>query len=224
MKALECKDVHKTYGKGNQAAYALRGISASFEEDCFYSVIGKSGSGKSTLLHVLSGLIDMDEGDVFYEGKSLSSMDEQEKELLKKSIGIVFQNYQLLPELTVKENILLPIVLQENEIKEDWCNEIMEKLQIMDIQDKYPDELSGGQQQRCAIGRAFINHPKFLFCDEPTGNLDKKTSESVLEFLLEIRDLCKPTIILVTHDLDIARSADVVLHIEDGKLVGDDHE
>ncbi len=224
MKALECKDVHKTYGKGNQAAYALRGISASFEEDCFYSVIGKSGSGKSTLLHVLSGLIDMDEGDVFYEGKSLSSMDEQEKELLKKSIGIVFQNYQLLPELTVKENILLPIVLQENEIEEDWCNEIMEKLQIMDIQDKYPDELSGGQQQRCAIGRAFINHPKFLFCDEPTGNLDKKTSESVLEFLLEIRDLCKPTIILVTHDLDIARSADVVLHIEDGKLVGDDHE
>ena len=224
MKALECKDVHKTYGKGNQAAYALRGISASFEEDCLYSVIGKSGSGKSTLLHVLSGLIDMDEGDVFYEGKSLSSMDEQEKELLKKSIGIVFQNYQLLPELTVKENILLPIVLQENEIEEDWCNEIMEKLQIMDIQDKYPDELSGGQQQRCAIGRAFINHPKFLFCDEPTGNLDKKTSESVLEFLLEIRDLCKPTIILVTHDLDIARSADVVLHIEDGKLVGDDHE
>ena len=224
MKALECKDVHKTYGKGNQAAYALRGISASFEEDCFYSVIGKSGSGKSTLLHVLSGLIDMDEGDVFYEGKSLSSMDEQEKELLKKSIGIVFQNYQLLPELTVKENILLPIVLQENEIEEDWCNEIMEKLQIMDIQDKYPEELSGGQQQRCAIGRAFINHPKFLFCDEPTGNLDKKTSESVLEFLLEIRDLCKPTIILVTHDLDIARSADVVLHIEDGKLVGDDHE
>ncbi len=224
MKILECKDVHKTYGKGNQAAYALRGISASFEEDCFYSVIGKSGSGKSTLLHVLSGLIDMDEGEVFYEGKSLSSMNEQEKVSLKKSIGIVFQNYQLLPELTVKENILLPIVLQENDIEEDWCNEIMEKLQITDIKDKYPDELSGGQQQRCAIGRALINHPKFLFCDEPTGNLDKKTSESVLQLLLEIRELCKPTIILVTHDLDIARSADVVLHIVDGKLVGDDYE
>ncbi len=224
MKILECKDVHKTYGKGNQAAYALRGISASFEEDCFYSVIGKSGSGKSTLLHVLSELIDMDEGEVFYEGKSLSSMNEQEKVSLKKSIGIVFQNYQLLPELTVKENILLPIVLQENDIEEDWCNEIMEKLQITDIKDKYPDELSGGQQQRCAIGRALINHPKFLFCDEPTGNLDKKTSESVLQLLLEIRELCKPTIILVTHDLDIARSADVVLHIVDGKLVGDDYE
>ncbi len=224
MKVLECKNLHKTYGKGNHASYALRGISFSFEEGCFYSVIGKSGSGKSTLLHVLSGLIDADEGDIFYEGISFSSMNEKEKESFKKKIGIVFQNYQLLPELTVKENILLPVVLFENEVDENWCHEIMEKLQITDIQDKYPDELSGGQQQRCAIGRAFINHPKFLFCDEPTGNLDKKTSESVLNFLLEIRELCKPTIILVTHDLDIARSADVILHIEDGKLIGDYNE
>ncbi len=224
MKVLECKNLHKTYGKGNHASYALRGISASFKEDCFYSVIGKSGSGKSTLLHVLSGLVDFDEGEVLYEGISLSSMNEQEKEALKKKIGIVFQNYQLLPELTVKENILLPIVLLGEEADETWCNKIMEKLQITEIQDKYPDELSGGQQQRCALGRAFINHPKYLFCDEPTGNLDKKTSESVLEFLLEIRELCKPTIILVTHDLDIARSADVILHIEDGKLIGDYNE
>ncbi len=221
MKILECKNLHKTYGKGNHASYALRGISVSFEENCFYSVIGKSGSGKSTLLHVLSGLIDYDKGEVLYEGVSLSSMNEQEKESLKKKIGIVFQNYQLLPELTVKENILLPIVLLGEEVDDAWCNKIMEKLQITEIQNKYPDELSGGQQQRCAIGRAFINHPKYLFCDEPTGNLDKKTSESVLEFLLEIRELCKPTIILVTHDLDIARSADVILHIEDGKLIGD---
>ncbi len=224
MKMLECKDIHKTYGKGNHAAYALRGISATFEEDCFYSIIGKSGSGKSTLLHVLSGLVDMDKGDVLYEGKSLSTMNEKEKESLKKNIGIVFQNYQLLPELTVKENILLPIVLHGDEVDETWCDEILQKLQITDIKDKYPDELSGGQQQRCAIGRAFINHPKFLFCDEPTGNLDKKTSESVLQLLLEIREMCKPTIILVTHDLDIARSADVVLHIEDGRLIGDYHE
>lgn len=224
MKVLECKNLHKTYGKGNHASYALRGISASFEEDCFYSVIGKSGSGKSTLLHVLSGLVNFDEGEVLYEGVSLSSMNEQEKETLKRKIGIVFQNYQLLPELTVKENILLPIVLLREEVDDAWCNKIMEKLQITDIQNKYPDELSGGQQQRCAIGRAFIKHPKYLFCDEPTGNLDKKTSASVLEFLLEIRELCKPTIILVTHDLDIARSADVILHIEDGKLIGDYNE
>ena len=113
----------------------------------------------------------------------------------------------------------MPAVLLEEKCDEEWCDVILEKLQMTDIQSKYPDQLSGGQQQRCAIGRAFMNRPKYLFCDEPTGNLDKKTSESVLNFLLEIKELTKPTIILVTHDLDIARSADVVLHIEDGKLV-----
>lgn len=146
-------------------------------------------------------------------------MNEQQLEHIKKKTGIVFQNYQLLPELTVRENILLPTVLLEEKCDEEWCDVILEKLQMTDIQSKYPDQLSGGQQQRCAIGRAFMNRPEYLFCDEPTGNLDKKTSESVLNFMLEIKQLTKPTIILVTHDLDIARSADVVLHIEDGKLV-----
>jgi putative ABC transport system ATP-binding protein len=224
MSILQCENLHKTYGKGNHSSYAVRGITASFEMDTFYSIIGKSGSGKSTFLHLLSGLLKPDEGEIIYDGIPLSSMNEKQIEQIKKQTGIIFQNYQLLPELTVRENILLPSILFDEEENKEWCDEILDKLQITDIQDKYPSELSGGQQQRCAIGRAFINHPKYLFCDEPTGNLDKKTSESVLNFLLEIRELSNPTIVLVTHDLDIARSADVVLHIEDGKLVGDLYE
>ena len=148
-------------------------------------------------------------------------MNDTQIENMKKEIGIVFQNYQLLPELTVNENILLPCILLQQPIETHWCNEILDKLEITDIQNKYPAQLSGGQQQRCAIARAFINHPTLLFCDEPTGNLDKKTSESILNFLLEIQRFSKTTIILVTHDLDIARSADKILHIEDGTLVGD---
>ena len=219
MCALRCENIHKIYGKSKQATYAVRGISVEFQENTFYSVIGKSGSGKSTLIHLLSGLLKADRGEIFYDEQPLSTMNEQQLAHIKKETGIVFQNYQLLPELTVRENILLPAVLLDEKCDEEWCDVILEKLQLTEIQSKYPDQLSGGQQQRCAIGRAFMNRPKYLFCDEPTGNLDKKTSESVLNFLLEIKELTKPTIILVTHDLDIARSADVVLNIEDGKLV-----
>lgn len=221
MTFIRCENVHKIYGNGGNATHAVNGITASFDRGVFYSIIGRSGSGKSTFLYLLSGLLDFDEGEILYEDVALSTMSPRQKLQLKRSIGFIFQDYQLLPELTVKENIMLPCFLREENADEMWCDEIMEKLQISDLKDKYPDQLSGGQQQRTAIARAFMTRPSVLFCDEPTGNLDKKSGEDVLNLLLEIRELYNPTVILVTHDLDIARSADVILHIEDGRLVGE---
>ncbi|MGM9942446.1 MAG: ABC transporter ATP-binding protein [Bulleidia sp.] len=221
MKGIRCENLHKIYGKGDGATHAVRGVNAVFEPGTFYSIIGKSGSGKSTLLYLLSGLLNMDEGEIFYDDVPLSTMKEEEKLQLKRRISLVFQNYQLLPELTVRENILLPCFLHDEQIDQTWCDVILDRLQIREIENKYPDQLSGGQQQRTAIGRAFMTKPEYLFCDEPTGNLDRKTSESVLHLLLEVRDLCNPLIILATHDLDIARSADIVMHIEDGQFIQD---
>ena len=221
MKGIRCENLHKIYGKGDGATHAVRGVNASFEQGTFYSIIGESGSGKSTLLYLLSGLLKLDQGEIFYDDVPLSVMKEEEKIHLKRRISLIFQDYQLLPELTVRENILLPCLLHEEQADQAWCDVILDRLQIREIENKYPDQLSGGQQQRTAIGRAFMTKPEYLFCDEPTGNLDRKTSESVLQLLMEVRDLCDPLIILVTHDLDIARSADIVLHIADGMFIQD---
>ena len=221
MKGIRCENLHKIYGKGDGATHAVRGVNVSFEQGTFYSIIGESGSGKSTLLYLLSGLLKLDQGEIFYDDVPLSVMKEEEKIHLKRRISLIFQDYQLLPELTVRENILLPCFLHEEQADQEWCDAILDRLQIREIENKYPDQLSGGQQQRTAIGRAFMTKPEYLFCDEPTGNLDRKTSESVLHLLMEVRDLCDPLIILVTHDLDIARSADIVLHIEDGMFIQD---
>ena len=221
MKGIRCENLHKIYGKGDGATHAVRGVNVSFEQGTFYSIIGESGSGKSTLLYLLSGLLKLDQGEIFYDDVPLSVMKEEEKIHLKRRISLIFQDYQLLPELTVRENILLPCLLHEEQADQAWCDVILDRLQIREIENKYPDQLSGGQQQRTAIGRAFMTKPEYLFCDEPTGYLDRKTSESVLQLLMEVRDLCDPLIILVTHDLDIARSADIVLHIEDGMFIQD---
>lgn len=160
-------------------------------------------------------------GEIFYDDIPLSSMKEEEKIHLKRRISLILQDYQLFPELTVRENILLPCFLHEEQVDQEWCDVILNRLQIREIENKYPDQLSGGQQQRTAFGRAFMTRPEYLFCDEPTGNLDRKTSESVLHLLMEVRDLCNPLIILVTHDLDIARSVYIVPHIEDGMFIQD---
>lgn len=221
MNVIRCENLHKIFGTGAAKTAAIRGITASFECGKVYSVIGKSGSGKSTLLYLLSGILSPDQGEVYYGEYQLSTMSRSGLEKIRRQqVGIIFQDYQLLPELTVMENILLPQVLDHREPDYEWCRQIMDRLEIADIENKSPAELSGGQQQRVAIGRAIMNRPAFLFADEPTGNLDKRTSESVLNFLLEVRGLYNPMILLVTHDLDIARSADTILHIEDGKLVG----
>lgn len=220
MAYIRCENLCKSFGRGTIRTNAIRGITASFTGGEFYSVIGKSGSGKSTFLHLLSGILSPDEGAVYYDDVALSSMDKRALESLRRrQVGVIFQDFQLLPELTAEENIILPQILDDREPDIDWCNTILERLEIADIAQKYPYELSGGEQQRVSIGRAIMKRPAFLFADEPTGNLDKQTSESVLNFLIEVRNLYNPMILLVTHDLDIARSADHVLHIEDGKLL-----
>lgn len=219
MSEIKCENICKSFGIGPSKVNAVRGITASFSTGVFYSVIGKSGSGKSTLLHLLSGILSPSSGQIFYDGVALDSLNKREMEKLRRTqVGFIFQDYQLLPELTVRENIILPLILNQSPIDNDWCNTILERLEIKDIANKYPQELSGGQQQRVAIGRAMVHRPPYIFADEPTGNLDKKTRESVLNLLVEARSLYDPMILLVTHDLDIARSADLVLYLEDGKL------
>lgn len=219
MHEIRCDQLSKTFGTGAGAVEAVRGVTASFCSGTFYSIIGKSGSGKSTLLNMLSGLLEPTSGKVYYDGVEISKLSRRETEKVRRTqVGFIFQDYQLLPELTVKENIILPQILNDSPVDEVWCNTILERLEITDIAHKYPQELSGGQQQRVAIGRAIIHRPPFIFADEPTGNLDRKTREAVLGLLLEIRSLYDPMILLVTHDLDIARSADTILYIEDGRF------
>lgn len=219
MDSIYCENLEKSFGNGPNKTDAVRGVSYTFRANTFYSIIGKSGSGKSTLLYLLSGLLRPDSGKVLYDDVLIHDLSAREQERLRRQqIGFVFQDYQLLPELTVKENIILPQILDDREIDYDWCDQILETLEMTPHADKYPFELSGGQQQRTAIGRAIINRPRFLFTDEPTGNLDKQTSESVLNLFLKIHQMYDPMILVVTHDLDIARSADIVLHMEDGKL------
>lgn len=225
MKAISCENLCKTFGSGNNAVHAVNGITAQFEPGTFYSIIGRSGSGKSTFLYLLSGILMPDQGEVYYGKYALSQMKQRQLERYRRRhTGFIFQDYRLLEELTVKENILLPAVLDGKDPDMEWCDAVMESLSITDIANRFPFELSGGQQQRTAIGRAIMNKPSCLFADEPTGNLDKKTGEAVLDFLLHIRKLYKPMILLVTHDLDIARSADVMLQIEDGRLVRNGYE
>lgn len=225
MKAIRCENLCKTFGSGNNAVHAVNGITAQFEPGTFYSIIGRSGSGKSTFLYLLSGILMPDQGEVYYGKYALSQMKQRQLERYRRRhTGFIFQDYRLLEELTVKENILLPAVLDGKDPDMEWCDAVMESLSITDNANRFPFELSGGQQQRTAIGRAIMNKPSCLFADEPTGNLDKKTGEAVLDFLLRIRDLYRPMILLVTHDLDIARSADVMLQIEDGRLVRNGYE
>ena len=219
MATIRCENICKSFGKGNAKTDAVQGITATFSTGNFYSIIGKSGSGKSTLLHLLSGILQPDSGCIYYNDVPIHTMRRSELDMVRRTqVGFVFQDYQLLPEITVKENILMPLILNHSPIDEQWCTKIMGALNISGIADKYPHTLSGGEQQRVAIGRAIIHRPPFFFADEPTGNLDKKSSGAVLNLLLEIRKLYDPMILLVTHDLDIARSADKLFHIEDGKL------
>lgn len=218
--AICCCDLVKNYGSKEKQVKAIRNLSMQVASGTFASIIGKSGSGKSTLLYLLSGLLMPDQGKVWLLGKELGGMSPAEMERFRRrKIGFVFQNYQLLPELTVYENIILPKILDGTPVDEAWAEEIMETLGLRTLCSRYPQQLSGGQQQLAAIGRAFIHRPEIIFADEPTGNLDSRTGEEVLDLLLTVRRLYGPTILLVTHNLDLARSADKLFHLEDGCLL-----
>jgi len=219
MTELRCENVTLRYGAQETGAYAVRGISYTFRKGAFYSIIGKSGAGKTTLLQLLSGMLKPSSGRVLLGSRDLNSLDAHETAVTRReNFGFVFQDYQLLPELTAEENVLLPQLLGGGEADMAWCAKSLGCLGLDGLRDRYPDQLSGGEQQRCAIARAIANRPAFLFADEPTGNLDRKTRGDVLDFLLSVHQLYLPTIILVTHDLDVARSADILLRMEDGRL------
>lgn len=217
---LEAIDIEKTYGKGSLKVEALKKSSLKLQEGVFYAIIGKSGSGKSTLLHVLGGLDNPSSGKLLLEGKSVFDLKDSELSLLRRRrIGFVFQSFNLLDEHTVIENILMPIHLDGKEVDKDHLSEVINTLGIEDKINFYPDELSGGERQRVAIGRALISKPAIILADEPTGNLDENTGVEVLNLIKNLAQKFNQTIILVTHDLEIAKTADTIITLCDGYIV-----
>lgn len=216
---LKADDIYKTYKSRSGEVNALRGISVSFQEKLCYAIIGKSGSGKSTLLHVLGCLNQPDAGQVTFEGQDIYSWKDREQAIFRRRhMGFVFQQFNLVPEYTVRQNITLPLQLDGKRPDDEFYQEIVELLHISDKGTKYPWELSGGEQQRVAIARSIMAKPQIVFADEPTGNLDKKTSDETIDLLFKSAKRFGQTLILVTHDLDIARSADAIITIQDGKV------
>lgn len=216
---LEAVDIEKTYGKGSLKVEALKKSSLKIEEGVFYAIIGKSGSGKSTLLHILGGLDKPINGKLLLEGKSVFDLKDSEIALLRRRrIGFIFQSFNLLDEHTVIENILMPIHLDGKEVDKDHLEKIINTLGIEDKVNFYPDELSGGERQRVAIGRALISKPAIILADEPTGNLDENTGTEVLNLIKTLAKEFNQTIILVTHDLEIAKNADTIITLSDGYI------
>lgn len=217
---LKTENIYRTYETKSGMVRALRGISLEFERGLFYAIIGRSGSGKSTLLHVLGGLDKPTKGRVLVDGKDLSSYtDEQMAVFRRRYMGFVFQQYNLLDEYDVKNNICMPLKLDGRKPDARFFKEVLDMLDLADKLKKFPMELSGGEQQRVVIARSLLAKPQLVFADEPTGNLDKKTGEDTLRFLRECSSRFGQTLIMVTHDLEIARKADRVIKIEDGKIV-----
>lgn len=216
---LRTENIEKIYGKGPLKVHALKPCNLEIEEGLFYAIVGKSGSGKSTLLHILGGLDKPTRGKLYLEGQSVFDLKDSELAVLRRRrIGFVFQAYNLLQEHTVIENILMPIHLDGKEPDMDHFNEVVKSLDIEEKLNYYPDELSGGQRQRVAIARALISKPAIVLADEPTGNLDEKTGQEVIKLIKESAKKFNQTIVLVTHDLEIAAEADRVITISDGRI------
>ena len=215
---IKTQNLTKTYGKGEGKVTALDGVDITIKDGEMVAIIGKSGSGKSTLLNLLGGLDKATEGKVFYDDKDLSTMnDSRLSEFRLKNIGFVFQFFDLIPELTAEENVMFPAKLAKK--KETSEGELYSALDINDRVKHYPAELSGGQQQRAAIARALINNPDVILCDEPTGNLDKKSGEEVMNLLKKLNEEQNKTVIIVTHDSEIAAQCSRTIEISDGKTV-----
>lgn len=221
MSVLEATNLKKIYEIGKQNVHALDGVSLQVEEGEFIAVMGPSGSGKSTLLHLLGGLDQPSGGDITLAGIKVSLLSDQEATLLRRrNIGFVFQFYNLLPTLSAKENILLPLIIDGKKPKEyeNRLQELLTRVGLSDRADHRPSELSGGEQQRVSLARALITQPKVLLADEPTGNLDSRTGNQVMELLGELSRELHQTIIMVTHDPKAAAHADRVVFLQDGRI------
>lgn len=217
---LELKNVSCVLGKGETKTKALNDVSIKIPKGKSVAVIGPSGAGKSTLLNVMCGLEKINSGVIIYDGEDVTNYGERKwSELRLKEFGFVFQAFHLISSITVRDNIFLPAVMNGMKIDMDYYNEIAEKLGITEYEKKYPYQLSGGESQRVAIARALINHPKVIFADEPTGNLDSKNGDVVFDILLECARQFNQTLIFVTHDTAKSKLADRVLYIKDGVIV-----
>ncbi len=219
MSIIKTKNLIKEYGQGENTIFALNNVSIDLEEGEFVAIVGSSGSGKSTLLNMLGGLDFPTEGEIYVRGTRLSDLKGDDLTIFRRrNIGFVFQSYNLIPILSVYENIVMPLELDGIQADTDFINEICEKLKITDKLDQMPGQLSGGQQQRAAIARALSTKPAIILADEPTGNLDSKTSVEVAGLLKMSALAFHQTIALVTHDEEIAQMADRIIRIEDGRV------
>jgi putative ABC transport system ATP-binding protein len=219
MNILTTKKLKKYYGKDTNLVKALDGVDVAMEEGEFVAIVGTSGSGKSTLLHMLGGLDYATEGTVTIREREISAFNETELTIFRRrNIGFVFQNYNLVPVLNVYENIVLPIELDGNKVDEEFVEEIIKTLGIEDKKYSLPNQLSGGQQQRVAIARALATKPAIILADEPTGNLDTKTSQEVIGLLKTSGKKFNQTIVMITHNEALAQLCDRIIHIEDGKI------
>lgn len=220
MEILKVLNLTKIYGKGESKVVALDDVSFTVEKGEFVAIVGASGSGKSTLLHLIGGVDKPTKGQVFINDKDIYQMNDDALAIFRRrQIGLVYQFYNLIPILNVEENITLPLELDGRHVDENLLNDILKLLGLENRKNHLPNELSGGQQQRTSIGRALITKPSILLCDEPTGNLDSKASDEIMSILKKTNKDLKQTIIIITHNMEIAKLADRIIKIEDGKIV-----
>ena len=223
MEILRCEGIKKVYGTGNNKVAALQKVDLSVEKGEFVAIVGASGSGKSTLLHILGSVDKPTEGKVIIEGTDISALNQTRAAIFRRrKVGLVYQFYNLIPTLTIRKNILMPLLLDKKKPNQEYFEQVVSSLGIADKLESLPNQLSGGQQQRAAIARSLIYRPALLLADEPTGNLDQKNSREIIDMLkLSNRNL-KQTILLITHDEKIALEADRIVTIEDGQIISDE--
>lgn len=222
MEILRVENLCKQYGKGENKVIALNNVSFKVNKGEFVAIVGASGSGKSTLLHLIGGVDRPTSGKVFIDGKDIYKFNDDELAIFRRrQVGLIYQFYNLIPILDVEENITLPLDLDNRNVNKQKLNELIKELGLENRKKHLPNELSGGQQQRTSIGRAIITNPAIILADEPTGNLDSKTSDEIVALLKKSNKDYKQTIIMITHNMEIAKIADRVIKIEDGKIAGE---
>lgn len=220
MEILKVANLTKIYGNGSTKVVALDNVSFSVEKGEFVAIVGASGSGKSTLLHLIGGVDRPTSGKVYIDGKDIYELDDDKLAIFRRrQVGLIYQFYNLIPILNVEENITLPLALDNRETDKEYLNSLLKLLGLEKRRNHLPNELSGGQQQRTSIGRALITNPTIILADEPTGNLDSKSSDEIVELLRKSNKEYKQTIIMITHNMEIAKCADRIIQIEDGKIV-----
>ena len=220
MEILKVENLTKKYGKGSTEVVALDNVSFSVKKGEFVAIVGASGSGKSTLLHLISGVYRPTSGKVYIDGKDIYNFNDDKLAIFRRrQVGLIYQFYNLIPILNIEENITLPLALDNRKVDKESLDDMLKTLGLSERRTHLPNELSGGQQQRTSIGRALITNPTIILADEPTGNLDSKSSDEIVALLKKSNRDMKQTIIMITHNMEIAKSADRIINIEDGKIV-----